>query len=70
MATNQAPLPGPSANLRIRGVITAILVAMIAVLIVRDILARRWANPSAAARVTSRSSYDSERPSVPTPTGS
>jgi hypothetical protein len=66
MATNPTPIPGPVVNLRARSLITTILVALIAMLIVRDILARRWAAPLTAGRVTSRSSCDSERqpPSV------
>jgi hypothetical protein len=52
--------------MRVRGTITTILVIMLAVMIVRDILARRWAGP-AAADVTYRSSYGSERRSPPAP---
>ena len=33
------------ARLRLRSVVTTILLAMIAVMIVRDILARRWGSP-------------------------
>jgi hypothetical protein len=54
------------ADMRVRGTITTILVIMLAVMIVRDILARRWAGP-AAADVTYRSSYGSERRSPPAP---
>jgi hypothetical protein len=45
-----------AADLRGRGVITTVLLILLAALIVRDILARRWAGPG----VTYRSSYGSE----------
>ena len=36
------PEPGASARLRLRSVITTVLLIMISVMIVRDILVRRW----------------------------
>ncbi len=56
-----------AANLRVRGAVTTVLVMLLAVMIVRDILVRRWGSPSAAPGVTSRSSYDSEKLSPPHP---
>jgi len=49
--------------MRGRGIITTVLLILLAAMIVRDILARRWAAPG----VTYRSSYDSERPTPPVP---
>jgi hypothetical protein len=51
------PLPAPAdARPRFRGIITTILMILISVMIVRDILVRRWgsANPP-ASDVTERS---------------
>jgi hypothetical protein len=56
-----------AADVRGRGVITTILLILLAALIVRDILARRWAGPAAAPGVTSGSSYDSEGRLPPAP---
>jgi hypothetical protein len=63
MATNR-PTPPDAADSRVRGIVTTILAIMLAVMIVRDILVRRWAGP-VAADVTYRSSYGSERRSPP-----
>ena len=50
------PAPRDDARPRFRSVITTILVIMIAVMIVRDILARRWGSAApAASDVTQRS---------------
>jgi hypothetical protein len=42
------------ARTRFRGIITTMLVMALSVLIVRDILARRWSSPPAAPDVTRR----------------
>jgi hypothetical protein len=62
MATNRS-ITREAADLRGRGVITTVLLILLAAMIVRDILARRWAAPG----VTYRSSYDSERLTPPAP---
>jgi hypothetical protein len=50
------PAPGDAARPRIRGVITTIVVMLIAVMIVRDIFVRRWGSAApAASDVTQRS---------------
>jgi hypothetical protein len=36
------PEPGPGARPRFRGVVTTVLLIMISVMVVRDILVRRW----------------------------
>jgi hypothetical protein len=54
-----------TAELRGRGIITTILLILLAALIVRDILARRWAGPAAAPGVTSPSSPGVTSPSSP-----
>jgi hypothetical protein len=48
--------PSDAARPRFRGIVTTALLIMISVLIVRDILARRWgAAPPPASDVTARS---------------
>jgi hypothetical protein len=63
MATNRLT-KRDAADVRSRGIITTVLLILLAALIVRDILARRWASPSVTSRsspgVTYRSSYGSE----------
>jgi hypothetical protein len=57
-----------AADSRVRRTVTTLLLIMLAVMIVRDILIRRWGGPTAAAGVTYRASYDSEglrRPPAP-----
>ncbi len=50
------PAPGDAARPRFRGIVTTLLVILIAVMIVRDILVRRWgAATSPASDVTQRS---------------
>jgi hypothetical protein len=55
MATKRSTIRD-AADVRSRGIITTVLLILLAALIVRDILARRWASPG----VTYRSSYGSE----------
>jgi hypothetical protein len=45
---------------RVRRTVTTLLLVMLAVMIVRDILVRRWGGPTAAAGVTYGASWDSE----------
>jgi hypothetical protein len=54
--SDSLPAPGDAARPRFRGIVTTLLVIMIAVMIVRDILVRRWgpATPP-ASDVTQRS---------------
>ena len=50
------PAPGDDARPRLRSAITAIVVMLIAVMIVRDIFVRRWGSAApAASDVTQRS---------------
>jgi hypothetical protein len=44
MATNRSTLRD-AASLRSRGIVSTVLLILLAALIVRDILARRWASP-------------------------
>jgi hypothetical protein len=54
--SDSLPAPGDAARPRFRGIVTALLVIMIAVMIVRDILVRRWgAATPPASDVTQRS---------------
>jgi hypothetical protein len=55
------PLARDIADSRVRRTVTTLLLIMLTVMIVRDILARRWGGPAAAAGVTYRSSWDSEK---------
>ncbi len=43
------PQPGPGARPRFRRVITTVLLIMISVMIVRDLLVRRWGGSATAA---------------------
>jgi hypothetical protein len=55
MPESHAP-PDDVARPRLRSVITAVLMIMLAVMIVRDILVRRWSSPTPpASDVTHRS---------------
>jgi hypothetical protein len=50
------PAPGGAARSRFRGLITTVLMIMLAVMIVRDIFVRRWGAPTTpASDVTQRS---------------
>jgi hypothetical protein len=51
------PLPAPAETRpRFRGIITTVLLILISVMIVRDILVRRWSSPApSASDVTERS---------------
>ena len=50
------PAPRAGAHVRVRSVITTVLLIMISVMIVRDILVRRWsATPPPASDVTRQS---------------
>jgi hypothetical protein len=50
------PAPGDAARPRFRSLITTVLMVMLAVMIVRDIFARRWGGPTTpASDVTQRS---------------
>jgi hypothetical protein len=42
-------LTGDAARSRLRGAVTTVLLVLISVMIVRDILARRWASPPSPA---------------------
>jgi hypothetical protein len=54
--SDSLPAPGAAARPRFRGIVTTLLVIMIAVMIVRDILVRRWgAAAPPASDVTQRS---------------
>ena len=54
--SDSLPAPGDAARPRFRGILTTLLVIMIAVMIVRDILVRRWgAATPPASDVTQRS---------------
>jgi len=61
IVTARKPMTPNTADSRLRGTVTTLLLILLAVMIVRDILARRWAGPAAAHGVTYRSSCDSER---------
>ena len=53
--TQTLPAPRDGARLRFRGAITTVLMILLAVMIVRDIFARRWgATPPPSADVTRR----------------
>jgi hypothetical protein len=54
------PLTRDAADSRVRRAVASLLLIMLAVMIVRDILVRRWGGPSAAAGVTYGASWDSE----------
>jgi hypothetical protein len=43
------PAPGDEARPRIRGVITTLVVMLIAIMVVRDIFVRRWGSAAPAA---------------------
>jgi hypothetical protein len=67
MATNRSMTRDAATEHRGRGLVATILLILLAALIVRDILARRWAGPAAAPGVTSGSSYGSEGQLPPAP---
>jgi len=50
------PAPPDGARSRFRGVITTVLLIMISVMIVRDILVRRWSGPTPPASDITRQS--------------
>ena len=50
------PEPGPGARPRLRNVITTVLLIMISIMIVRDILVRRWGGSAPPASDVTRQS--------------
>jgi hypothetical protein len=62
------PLMRDVVDSRVRRTVTTLLLIVLALMVVRDILIRRWGGPNAAAGVTYRASCDSEglrRPPAP-----